>query len=60
MSLNKEDAMSALALKPTNTDCYTSNRVFDGVRHKTANDAASHIARVKRILAARSQAGKKT
>lgn len=40
----------ASAQKAADTDCYVSDRVFDGVRAKDASSAARHIARVRRLL----------
>lgn len=42
-----------LTLKSKDADCYTSNRVFDGVRVKDADAATQHVARLKRIVGSR-------
>lgn len=39
------------APKIKDPDCYTSDRVFDGVRKKDPKAAASHVARLKKALA---------
>lgn len=41
--------MSA-ALKPIDTDCYFSSRVYDGIRVKDSSASEKHNARLKRIL----------